>query len=88
MKRRDIINMVTYETGHEDFLIDAVDKYENVDGEQDHVYEAWLYRESMGMKQMIYGMLAERYGTFEEFCKDLEDDDFDEFYGPYDRKVR
>ena len=87
MKRRETAKVITYETGHEDFLIDAIDKYDET--AQEHVYEAWLYRESVGMKQMINGMLAERYKwSFEDFCKDLEEDDFDGFYGPYDRKVR
>lgn len=81
-KRADRIE--TYETGHEDFLVDVVDKYDRT--AQEHVYEAWIYRESVGMKVMIYGVLAEKSGSFEGFCACL-DDDLEEFYNMYDRKT-
>ncbi len=88
MKIRKEESVVTYETGHEDFLVDAVDKYDMTDNGKEHIYEAWIYRESEDTKKMIYGELAGAYRTFEEFCADLEEDDFDVFYRRYDREVR
>lgn len=87
MQRRMEKNVITYETGHEDFLIDAVDKCEKTEWGSEHVYEAWIYRESEDTKKMIYGEPAGAYRTFEEFCADLEEDDFDVFYRRYDREV-
>ena len=94
MKRRETATVITYETGHEDFLIDAIDKYDET--AQEHVYEAWLYRESKCMKVRFDGFtVGAKCAYFEAFCaciKKYELDElyglYDEFYGLYDKKVR
>ena len=87
MKKRDIINTATYETGYEDFLIDVVEKYDSMG--QENVFEIWIYRESMGVKMLAYGVPTRTNGgRFDGFCAGLEADDFDEFYDIYDEEVR
>lgn len=53
----------TYETGHEDFMIDIVEFGYN--------YEAWLYREAEGRKDLMFGVERE-FWTMEEFLSKVE----------------
>ena len=54
----------TYETGREDFMIDVV--------ESGYVYEAWLYREAEGRKEIMFGIERE-FWTMEEFLNKVEE---------------
>lgn len=47
----------TYKTYIQDFMIDIVEKQEHFpNGETETWYEAWLYRNTMGVKNMIVGV--------------------------------
>ena len=63
MKLREVVAVVTYETGHEDFLIDVV--------RGSDAYDVWLYRESWGPKLYVTTMPSTAM-EFEEFCASLE----------------
>lgn len=83
MKRREQ-TVITFETGHDNFLVDAVDTYDTTAQGQEHVYEAWIYRENMGVKMVMFGVLAEQSGSFEGFCAGIKN--LDEFYDIYDKE--
>ena len=48
----------TFETGHEDFLIDIV---ESVDQFGDAIFETWLYRKDTGIKAFVVGEMKKNY---------------------------
>lgn len=64
MLRETGIITTTYETGHEDFMIDIV--------ESRYIYEAWLYREAEGRKDIMFGIERE-FWTMEEFLNKVEE---------------
>ena len=54
MKKTNTITEA-YETGREDFMVDIV----QTEDRGEAVFEAWLYRRSVGVKTLLYGVPAE-----------------------------
>ena len=52
MKRIAKSKTTSFYTGHEDFIIDIVD---TVHGDQDPIYDIWLYRDGTGVKDFVVG---------------------------------
>ena len=84
MKKTNTITE-TYETGREDFMVDIV----RTESKGESVYEAWLYRRSVGVKKLLYGIPAKHTtdGAFYESVAEcmvagnIVFDDYDEEVG-------
>ena len=89
MKRLANIKTVTYAVGIENFMVDII-----IHAEGEIQYESWLYREGIGIKEYLYGVIREYGLTLRQVAKDVKDyittpnslgmtdlDTYDEKYG-------
>lgn len=66
----------TFYTGKENFMIDIVEKTETFkDGSCEKMYDSWLYRADMGIKEYIAGELKKNYKgyTVEQYAAHILD---------------
>lgn len=60
----------TFETGHENFLIDIV---ESVDQFDDAIFETWLYRKDTGIKTFVVGEMKKNSTgkTVDQYAREI-----------------
>ena len=83
MKKKEGIIVDVYEVGKEDFRVDVI----TIKEEAFTVYEAWLYRKTIGIKSLMFGCDAKDI-AYEDFCRlieaNLNDIDGYNYYDNYD----
>lgn len=87
MKKTDKIERIeTYETGYENFLVDLVFTKDAV--EKEDMVEAWLYREDMGIKESMFGVLLRQVKEFGLTPEEMVESNLanEDYYESYDER--